>query len=184
MTSIIIKLYSLIISIRFGFPKTRFRPYINKIIGSRYFDLGKRVSFGKNVVLSAWSSYREQSFSPSVIIGNNCCFGDYLHLTCINNINIGDNILTGRWVTITDNSHGLTDNLSLAIPPLDRPLVSKGPVTIGKNVWIGDKVTILPGVTIGDCCIIGANSVVVKDIPDFSIACGNPAKVIKSFKHE
>ena len=55
----------------------------------------------------------------------------------------------------------------------------KGPVTIGNNVWIGDNIIILSGVTIGDGAVIGAGSIVTKDVPPFSIAVGNPAKVIK-----
>lgn len=61
-------------------------------------------------------------------------------------------------------------------------MYSKGDVSIGKNVWIGEKATILPGVTIGEGSIIGANSVVTKNIPPYSIACGIPAKVIKKLK--
>lgn len=57
--------------------------------------------------------------------------------------------------------------------------MSKGPVIIGQNVWVGDKATILPGVTIGDGAVIGANSVVTKDVPPYSIVGGNPAKVLK-----
>ena len=62
--------------------------------------------------------------------------------------------------------------------PQRRPLYSKGPVIIGDNVWIGDKVTILPGVTIGNNAVIGANTVVTKDVPAYSIAVGNPCKII------
>ena len=69
------------------------------------------------------------------------------------------------------------------IAPDDRPLYSK-PVCIGNNVWIGENVCILLGVTIGDGCIIGANSVVNKDIPKDCIAVGSPAKVIKRFNRE
>ena len=60
-----------------------------------------------------------------------------------------------------------------------RPVVSKGSVIIGNNVWIGDKATILPNVTIGDGAVIAANSVVTKDVPAYSVVAGNPAKVIK-----
>jgi lipopolysaccharide O-acetyltransferase len=66
------------------------------------------------------------------------------------------------------------------IEPQKRPLNSL-PVIISKNVWIGESVSILPGVRIGKASIIGANSVVTKDIPDYSIAAGNPAKVIKKY---
>lgn len=94
----------------------------------------------------------------------------------------GDNLLTGLWVTITDNSHGKTDYNTLQQPPLMRMVTSKGPVIIGSNVWIGDKATILPNVTIGDGAVIAANSVVTKDVPVYSVVAGNPAKVVKQVK--
>lgn len=107
-----------------------------------------------------------------------------MHITAINRITIGNDVLTGRWVTITDNSHGDTDYSTLQMRPVSRPLISKGPVLIGNNVWIGDKVTILPGVTIGEGAVIAANAVVTKDIPAYSVAVGNPARVIKQHKNE
>lgn len=80
---------------------------------------------------------------------------------------------------ITDNSHGETDYDSLKMLPIKRPITSKGPVIIGNNVWIGDKATILPGVTIGDGSVIAANAVVTKDVPPYSVVGGNPAIVLK-----
>lgn len=67
----------------------------------------------------------------------------------------------------------------MEIPPTQRPVYSKGPVIIGNNVWIGDKATILPNVSIGNGAIIAANSVVTKDVPEYCIVAGNPAKIIK-----
>lgn len=72
--------------------------------------------------------------------------------------------------------------------PIDADERNKGleyarPITVGDNVWIGAGVTVLPGVTIGDNCVIGAGSVVVKEIPPYSLAVGNPCKIIKTIKH-
>lgn len=83
-------------------------------------------------------------------------------------------------MTITDNSHGETDYDSLCMPPSKRLITSKGPVIIGNNVWIGDKATILPGVTIGDGVVVAANAVVTKDVPAYSVVGGNPVKILKS----
>ena len=85
-------------------------------------------------------------------------------------------------MTITDNSHGDTSIDIRSYPPISRPLVSKGKVVIGENVWIGDKATILPGVSIGDGAVIGANAVVTKDVPPYSVVVGNPAKIINKVK--
>jgi acetyltransferase-like isoleucine patch superfamily enzyme len=92
---------------------------------------------------------------------------------------LGNGVLTGRWLTITDNSHGKIDSESFLVPPVKRFLYSPGAVLVDENVWIGDKVTILPNVHIGKNVIIGANAVVTKDIPANCVAAGNPAKIIK-----
>jgi len=160
---------------------------IAQIKGEKYIHIGDGTSFGDGVYLTAWEKFVsiidgkdiEQKLSPCIMIGRNCCFGAYNHITCTNSVIIGDNVLTGKWITITDNSHGRTDNETLHIEPIKRPLHSKGPVKIGNNVWIGDKATILPGVTIGDGAVIAANAVVTKDVPAYSIVGGNPAMLIK-----
>lgn len=118
---------------------------------------------------------------PKLIIGDGCNVGQYCHITAVNSIVIGNNLLTGRFVLITDNSHGKPEIDELNIHPSERKVVSKGGVVIGNNVWIGDKVSIMPGVHIGDGCIIGANSVVTHDVPPYTLASGTPARVIKSF---
>jgi acetyltransferase-like isoleucine patch superfamily enzyme len=157
----------------------KFVPHVNIIKGGRYIKIGSGTSFGKEAVITAWDSYENKKFTPSIIIGEKCHFGDYIHITSINEIKIGDNVLTGRWVTITDNGHGTTDTETLIIPPIRRELHSKGAVNIEENVWIGDKATILSGVTIGKGAIIAANSVVTKNIPAYCVAAGVPANVIK-----
>lgn len=118
-------------------------------------------------------------FAPKLTIGNNGNFGAFNHITCINHIEIGDNCLTGKWVTISDNNHGTTDFGTLHESPIKRKLHTKGPIIIGNDVWIGDKATILGEVTIGDGAVIAANSVVTKNVPAYSVVGGNPAKVIK-----
>lgn len=158
---------------------TFMRP-INNICGEKYITIGKGTDFGKQMVLTAWDQYDDDTFSPEIHIGERCHFGDYVHITAINHITIGNDVLTGRWVTITDNSHGATDLDTLHTAPIDRHLVSKGPVVIGDKVWIGDKATILPGVTIGEGAIIAANAVVTKDVPAYTVVAGNPAKTVKS----
>ncbi len=142
-------------------------------------SIGDGSYFCHHAILTAWCEYQGQVFQPDIHIGKRAYVGEYSHITAINRISIGDNLLTGRWVTITDNGHGDSDYESLLIPPIDRQLCSKGGITIGNNVWIGDKATILAGVTIGDGAIIAANAVVTKDVSAYSIAAGNPAKIIK-----
>lgn len=153
----------------------------------QYIQIGPGTGFGDLLYLTAWDSFHciddgkecVQSFTPSLIIGRDCHFGAFNHITCINRMQIGDRLLTGKWVTITDNGHGDTEKETLKKDPIRRPLFSKGPVVIGNNVWIGDKATILPNVTIGDGAVIAANSVVTKNVPAYSVVGGNPAKIIK-----
>lgn len=131
--------------------------------------------------MTAWN---ENENEPQIIFGNNCLIRRGSHITALNSIIIGDNLLTGTNVLITDNSHGKTDFESLRIPIRGKRIVSKGGVIIGNNVWLGNNVCVMPGVTIGNCVIIGANSVVTHDIPDYSVAVGIPAKVIKQYSSE
>lgn len=182
------------VTIRFG--------RIGLINCPQYISIGKNTNFGDELYLTAWDTYYPtsdnvlhdgtmegqrksgryiQHLIPELTIGENCSFGAFNHITCTNRVKIGNGVLTGKWVTITDNSHGATDFESLKIMPAQRPIVSKGPVIIGDNVWIGDKVTILPRVTIGDGAVVAANSVVTHDIPPFGVVGGNPAKIIKQY---
>lgn len=149
------------------------------LIGTKYIKIRENSSIQKGTYLTAWDTYRNQKFTPMIEIGKGCHIGAYNHITCINQIKIGDGFVSGKWVTITDNDHGSTTLEMMQLPVSSRPLVSKGPVNIGKNVWVGDKVTILSGVTIGDGAVVAANSVVCKNVPAYSVVAGIPAKVIK-----
>lgn len=154
----------------------------NKILGFQHITVGENTEFGKNIRLTAWEV--SPTKRPEIRIGDNCKIGEGSHLTAMNSIVIGNGLLTGMNVLITDNAHGDSMAEQLSQPPLLRPLCSKGGVIIGDNVWIGNNVCILPGVTIGDGAIIGANSSVTKDIPAYSIAVGSPATIVKRLTEE
>ena len=151
----------------------------DKVIGAIFIKIGSNSTIGRRTILTAWKKEKD----PSIIIGDNVAIGNDCHITAINRITLGDNVLLGEKVTITDNSHGLTNIYEeLRVPPRKRNLFSKGPVILENNVWIGDKATILPGVIIGDGAVIAANAVVSKDVPAYCVAGGNPAKIIKQAK--
>lgn len=116
---------------------------------------------------------------PVLTIGNNCLIRHGSHITAIRKITIGDNLLTGTNVLITDNAHGQANRDMMQRPVRERPVVSGGEVTIGNNVWLGNNVCVMPGVTIGDGVIVGANSVVTHDLPAYCVAVGTPAKIIR-----
>lgn len=147
--------------------------------GQKKIRIGDYTSIQSHCVLGCWVEYGKQHFNPSITIGDHCSIGEYTHITACNNITIGDGLLTGRFVYIGDNAHGEFKKENAHILPQDRNLCSKGEVVIGNNVWIGDKVTILGGVHIGDNVIIAANAVVTKDVLSNSVVAGVPAKVIK-----
>lgn len=156
-------------------------PGLNLIGGDKIL-IGNNVFIGKGCIINAWEQYKGQKFNPKIEIGNGVSIGEFCHLTSILSIKIGNNVLMGRRILISDNSHGNNSIDDLLKPPQERLLYSKGSVIIDDNVWIGDKVCILAGVHIGENSIIGANAVVTKDIPANSIAAGVPAEIVKIIK--
>ncbi len=152
------------------------------LIGAKYITVGSKSNIQKGTYLTAWGKGLKKTFTPIISIGNDCHIGAYNHITCINEIIIGNGVVTGKWVTITDNGHGESTMESLSMPVSKREIISKGPIVIGDDVWIGDKSTILPNVSIGRGTIVAANSVVTKDIPPFCVVAGNPALIIKKIK--
>ncbi|MDD3138149.1 MAG: acyltransferase, partial [Lachnospiraceae bacterium] len=125
---------------------------------------------------------KRKKYKPQIVIGNGVGINPYCHIGAINNITIEDNVLIGSGVLITDHSHGKVTGEECRMAPGKRPLFSKGPVQIKKNVWIGEHAVILPNVTIGEGAIVGANAVVTKDVPDYAVVGGNPARIIKMLR--
>lgn len=150
--------------------------------GKHNIRIGKGFSSGRYCRFEAHGDDGE----VNILIGNNCQVNDSVHIAALSYVSIADNVLIASRVFITDLNHG-GYNGELHSDPFtickDRKLTSS-PVFIKENVWLGEGVVVLPGVTIGKCSIVGANAVVTKDIPDFSIAVGNPAKVIKQYNFE
>lgn len=112
-----------------------------------------------------------------LLIGDGSSIGNFNHIYATKSIVIGKNVLTADKVYISDNLHGY-ENVS--IPIIHQQIKQIGTVVIGDGTWIGENVCII-GAKVGKNCVIGANSVVTKDIPDFCVAVGSPAKVIKRY---
>lgn len=121
-----------------------------------------------------------------LIFGNNIEIGDNVHIAAGECISIGNNVLMASKIFITDMLHGSYSGEYVDSPvstPNSRKISIKH-VIIEDNVWIGESVSIMPGVRIGCGSVIGANSVVTKNIPPYCIAVGNPAKPIKRYNFD
>jgi lipopolysaccharide O-acetyltransferase len=156
------------------------RPYLR---GLSSVGMGEDCQAGAGLWLEAVTRYNDQTFSPKIIIGDHARISNFVHIAATNMVEIGDNVLMGSKVVITDHNHGQYSNAhsSPHIAPSLRPLDHDRRVLIGRNVWLGDGVVVTPGATIGDGCVIGANSVVVGNIAPFTIAAGVPAQRRKTF---
>lgn len=115
--------------------------------------------------------------AAEIRIGNGSYIGHNSHIVSIGSVSIEDKVMIADRVYISDNAHGYEDPL---IPIIDQPLKPLSPVCIGEGSWIGENVCII-GANIGKHCVIGANSVVTKNIEDYCIAVGAPAKIIKRY---
>jgi lipopolysaccharide O-acetyltransferase len=154
------------------------------IIGASHIRVGDGFRCGHNLWLEAITRYEGQSFQPTITIGDNVALSNAVHISAISTLSIGDDVLIGSHVHVADHYHGNYKS-DLQSDPSDRPsvrrLTSPGDTIIGDRVWLGNGVVVLPGVHIGNGAIIGANSVVIANIPPESIAAGAPARVVKTF---
>lgn len=152
-------------------------PYTT-IFNEGYIRIGDNTLIGKDVALSAGMVPGQQCLtSPVVTIGNRCLIGRGSGIVGHLSITIGDDVWTGHHVYITDQNHDYRD-VSIPISQQSQP---ERPVVIGDRSWIGHGAVILPGARIGKHVVIGANAVVTGDIPDYSVAVGSPARVIRRF---
>ena len=113
-----------------------------------------------------------------MIIGKGCKFNWGTQIEAMTEVAIGNYVLTAPNVHITDRNHEYRD---VATPIIKQGWYSTGGIIIEDGCWIGTNAVIIGPVHIGKNCVIGANSVVTRDIPDYSVAVGNPARIIKSY---
>lgn len=133
---------------------------------------------GPGVSLSAGMTPGQECLTnPVVSIGSRCLIGRGSGIVGHLGISIGDDVWTGHHIYITDQNHGY-ENVSM---PISKQIQPEREVSIGDGSWLGHGTVVLPGARIGKHCVIGANSVVTGEIPDYSVAVGNPARVIKQF---
>lgn len=181
--SLFFKIYTFLISRRFyRFGKNSIiKPFLNTN-NTKYISIGDNVNIGSFSWVSVSTEYggwkTESKRKIRLKIGNNTDIGNNAFIVANNNIEIGENVILAPYVYISDHIHEYRDiEKSLH----NQPLTQGGYVKVGNNVFIGIKASVLPNVTLGDHCIIGANAVVTEDVPAYSVAVGNPARVIKKY---
>lgn len=156
------------------------RPFV--VRGKKLVAYGLGLTTGVGCRLEAFTVNDDKH--NRIVFGNNVQINDYVHISAIEKVDIGDNVLMASHVYISDNSHGqykgVEGDTAPSVPPIKRPYFV-APVKIGNNVWLGEGVIVMPGVTIGDGCVIGAHSIVNKDIPANTVAVGSPAKIVKKY---
>ena len=148
-----------------------YKPF--RIDGASAIEIGNFTVMQKG----AWLYANSKDKHPVIKIGSECVFGYANHITAISKVTIGDKVLTANNVYISDNLHSY-ENISQ--PIINQHVRFKGEVVIGNGCWIGENACII-GASVGKNSVIGANAVVTHDIPDYSVAVGVPAKVIRRY---
>lgn len=156
----------------FGKKSTFFFPF--RINGSQYISVGKKVHVNEGAWILA---FKNSEKDPEINIGSGSYIGRFVHIVAVNKIDIRNNVAMADKVYISDNAHNYEDIDTLM---KEQEILDHGPVVIGENTWLGENACIM-GASVGKHCVIGVNAVVTKDIPDYSIAVGSPAKVIRQY---
>ena len=149
----------------------------DSIQGEEYIKIGENTLVNSMAWLLA---LKTDNISPILDIGKNVYIGRFFHIVSIKEVIIQDNVLIADKVYISDNIH---EYASIDLPIKEQAIQFKNKVIIGENSWIGENVSII-GVEIGKHCIIGSNAVVNSNIPDFCMAVGPPAKIIKKYNEK
>lgn len=147
----------------------------------KYFSVGKNVNVGYDSRFLLVEKYCGGTYKPEISIGSNISIGNRFSALAAAPIKIGDNCLIASDVLVTSENHGMDLEKSDSYNTL--PLTAKA-VEIGAGCWIGEKVSILPGVELGERCIVAANSVVTKSFPTACLIGGNPARIIKRYNFQ
>jgi acetyltransferase-like isoleucine patch superfamily enzyme len=148
------------------------------LYGEEHIELGEGCIIGPYCSLSAGVMPGQVlDHSPVVTIGDRVLIGKGSGIVGHHTVEIGDDVFTGHHVYITDANHGYEDR-SL---PIGKQFAATRPVRIGSGSWLGHGTVVLPGADIGRNVAVGAGSVVTGALPDFSVAVGNPARVIRQF---
>lgn len=151
-----------------------------RIRGNKNIYIGNETVVSSHSWIEAIERYGNQSFEPKINIGKNVQIGRYSTITSIDEISIGDGCLLSEHIYISDHTHDVFTKTQL--PLVKMPLIKKGKVYIGEHCFLGFRTIIMPGVTLGDRCVVGAASVVTQSFPPKSVLAGAPAKLIRTLE--
>lgn len=151
------------------------------IWGREKIHIGAKTTILAHSLLHAVRKYSNVTLDASIRVGNEVYIGRHAYIVAANRIEIGDGSVLSEHVYITDLNHGFNPRAGNIMA---QPIESKGPVHIGPNCFLGYRVAVMPGVTLGEWCIVGANSVVTKSFPAYSMIAGAPARLVKVYSHE
>ena len=145
-------------------------------------DNPSTISIGSNVFIAAgaWLLGPTKQGGRGLIIKDRTVIGHHCHLVSLEGLEIGNSVLFADKVFVTDCMHEYAD---ISIPILDQPVSGRGAVKIGDETMVGENACIM-GASIGKHCVVGANSVVTHDVPDYSIVVGAPARIISRYSFE
>ena len=148
-----------------------------KLVAPHLLQIGSRVTISEHAWLNAHDDRGDGM--PTLRIGSGAYLGRFVHINAWRDVVIEDNVLFADRVFISDADHHYENT---QIPIRHQGNFFKGPVRLKSGCWLGIGVVILPGVTVGRNAVIASNSVVAKDVPDYAVAGGAPATVIKMIK--
>lgn len=148
--------------------------------GKEHIYIGDHTYIRPGARIECVTEFSGKQYTPCLSIGNGVNIEQNLHMTCAESIEICDNVTILSNVLVTDINHSYK---KINVPPLTQELEIRK-VKIGSYSLIGSGARIMPGVTLGKNVIVGANAVVTKSVPDYSIVAGVPAKIIKKYDFE
>ena len=148
------------------------------MFGESSIEVGEGCIIGPYVTLSAGVSPEQVLDGPVVTIGDRCVIGKGSGVVGHQRVEIGDDVWTGHYVYVSDANHGYAD----PVEPVGRQFAAPRPVRIGSGSWLGHGALVLGGADIGEHVVVGAGAVVTGDLPDYSVAVGNPARVIRRYE--
>jgi acetyltransferase-like isoleucine patch superfamily enzyme len=147
------------------------------IAGARHIFIGARTLIGRNAMLLALDRYAGETYEPAMRIGDDTRIGQNFLASCTGEFRIGSRVVISQNVHVGDTLHRYDDPDT---PVIDQPM-TRGYVIVADDAFVGVNAVILPNVRVGRHAVIGAGAVVTTDVPDFCVAAGNPARILRRY---